>query len=178
MSYWAASRRSPASPARPVRWPHRSVSRPETAGARRGLARDPGRRPEGDACRRCRGAGAVTLPYRAAGILLNGKEADLNQNAGSIERQLRVHSRWVAGTQNMNHTQTWLARVRPRHNPAEKALIANMRDDPHIPWLDSLAAMRHYARQRWPHDPGVQSLITGVWQRYQRWHDRNLESAL
>ena len=120
----------------------------------------------------------MTLPYRAAGILLNGKEADLNQNAGSIERQLRVHSRWVAETQNMNYTQTWLARVRPRHNPAEKALIANMRDDPHIPWLDSLAEMRHYARQRWPHDPGVQSLITGVWQRYQRWHDRNLESAL
>jgi hypothetical protein len=78
----------------------------------------------------------------------------------------------------MNHTQRWLARVRPRHNPAENALIANMRDDPHIPWLNSLAAMRHYARQRWPHDPGVQSLITGVWQRYQRWHDRNLESAL
>ena len=43
----------------------------------------------------------MTLPYRAAGILLNGKEADLNQNAGSIERQLRVHSRWGAGTQNM-----------------------------------------------------------------------------
>ena len=78
----------------------------------------------------------------------------------------------------MNHTQRWLARVRPRHNPAENALIANMRDDPHIPWMNSLAAMRHYARQRWPHDPGVQSLIAGVWQRYQRWHDRNLESAL
>jgi hypothetical protein len=71
----------------------------------------------------------------------------------------------------MNHTQSWLARVRPRHNPAENALIANMREDPHIPWLNSLAAMRHYARQRWPHDPGVQSLITGVWQRYRRWHD-------
>jgi hypothetical protein len=40
----------------------------------------------------------------------------------------------------MNHTQRWLARVRPRHNPAENALIANMRDDPHIPWLNSLAA--------------------------------------
>ena len=145
----------------------------------------------------------MTLPYRAAGILLNGKEADLNQNAGSIERQSRVNGlraidaqvlvtdqalgvqlfellfdRVVAGTQTMNHTQRWLARVRPRHTSAENALIANMRDDPHIPWLDSLAAMRHYARQRWPHDPGVQSLITGVWQRYQRWHDRNLESAL
>ena len=59
----------------------------------------------------------------------------------------------------MNHTQRWLARVRPRHNPAENALIANMRDDPQIPWLNSLAAMRHYARQRWPHDPGVQSLL-------------------
>jgi hypothetical protein len=68
----------------------------------------------------------------------------------------------------MNHTQRWLARVRPRHNPAENALIANMRDDPHIPWLNSLAAMRHYARQRWPQDPGVQSLITGVWQRYHK----------
>jgi hypothetical protein len=55
----------------------------------------------------------------------------------------------------MNHTQRWLARVRPRHNPAENALITNMRDDPHVPWLNSLAAMRHYARQRWPHDPGV-----------------------
>jgi hypothetical protein len=29
-----------------------------------------------------------------------------------------------------------------RHNPAENALIANMRDDPHIPSLNSLAAMR------------------------------------
>jgi hypothetical protein len=37
--------------------------------------------------------------------------------------------RWIlaAGTQNMNHTQRWLAGVRPRHNPAENALIANMR---------------------------------------------------
>jgi hypothetical protein len=26
-------------------------------------------------------------------------------------------------------------RVRPRHNPAENALIANMRDDPNIPSL-------------------------------------------
>jgi hypothetical protein len=53
--------------------------------------------------------------------------------------------RWIlaAGTQN---TQRWLAGVRPRHNPAENALIANMRDDPNIPSLNSLAAMRHYAR--------------------------------
>ena len=78
----------------------------------------------------------------------------------------------------MNYTQRWLARVRPRHNPAENALIANMRDDPHIPWLNSLAAMRHYARQRWPHDPGVQSLIAGVWQRYRRWHDRSSKARL
>ena len=69
----------------------------------------------------------MTLPYRAAGILLNGKEADLKQHAGSVERQSRVHSRWVAGTQNMNYTQRWLARVRPRHTSAENALIANMR---------------------------------------------------
>ena len=61
----------------------------------------------------------------------------------------------------MNHTQRWLAGVRPRHNPAENALIANMRDDPNIPSLNSLAAIRHYARQRWPHDPAVQSLISG-----------------
>jgi hypothetical protein len=57
----------------------------------------------------------------------------------------------------MNDIQRWLAVVRPRHNPAENALIANMRDDPNIPCLNSLAAMRHYARQRWPHDPAVQS---------------------
>ena len=75
----------------------------------------------------------------------------------------------------MNYTQRWLAGVRPRRTSAHNALIANMRDDPHIPWLDRLPALRLYARQRWPHDPGVQSLITGVWQRYQRWHDRNLE---
>ena len=61
----------------------------------------------------------------------------------------------------MNDTQRWLAGVRPRHNPAENALIANMRDDPNIPWLNSLAAMHHYARQRWPNDPAVQSLILG-----------------
>jgi hypothetical protein len=53
--------------------------------------------------------------------------------------------------------------------PAENALIANMRDDANIPWLNSLAATRHYAHLRWPHDPAVQSLITGVWQRYRRW---------
>jgi hypothetical protein len=45
--------------------------------------------------------------------------------------------------------------VRPRHNPAENALIANMRDDPNIPWLNSLAAVHQYARKRWPHDPAV-----------------------
>jgi hypothetical protein len=73
---------------------------------------------------------------------------------------------------DMNDTQRWLAGVRPRHNPAENALIANMRDDPNIPWLSSLAAMRHYARQRWPNDPAVQSLISGVWQRYRRWQAR------
>ena len=28
----------------------------------------------------------------------------------------------------MNQTQRWLAMVRPRHNPAENALIANMRE--------------------------------------------------
>jgi hypothetical protein len=59
----------------------------------------------------------------------------------------------------MNHTERWLAGVRPRHNPAENALIDNMRADPNIPWLNSLAAMQHYARQRWPHDPAIQSLI-------------------
>ena len=78
----------------------------------------------------------------------------------------------------MNHTQRWLARVRPRHNPAENALIANMRDDPNIPWLNSLAAMHQYARQRWPHDPAVESLITGVWQRYRRWEARQCSEAL
>ena len=86
--------------------------------------------------------------------------------------KLSLHWILAAGTQNMNHTQRWLAGVRPRHNPAENALIANMRDDPKIPWLNSLAAMHHYARQRWPHDPAVQSLIPGVWQRYQRWRAR------
>jgi hypothetical protein len=59
----------------------------------------------------------------------------------------------------MNDKQRCLAGLRPRHNPAENALIANMRDDPNIPCLNSLAAMRHYARQRWPHDPAVQPLI-------------------
>ena len=72
-----------------------------------------------------------------------------------------VASFHCAGAQTMNHTQRWLAGVRPRHNPAENALIANMRDDPNIPWLNSLAAMHHYARQRWPNDPAVQSLILG-----------------
>jgi hypothetical protein len=39
--------------------------------------------------------------------------------------------RWVlgAGTPNMNDTQRWLAGLRPRHNPAENTLIANMRDE-------------------------------------------------
>ena len=45
----------------------------------------------------------------------------------------------------MNDTQIWLAGLRPRHNPAENALIAIMRDDPNIPLLNSLGAMRHYA---------------------------------
>jgi hypothetical protein len=72
----------------------------------------------------------------------------------------------------MNPTQKWLARVRPRRNPAEDALIGNMRADPNIPWLDSLAAMHQYARQRWPHDPAAASLIKGVWKRYQRWQAR------
>src|SRR5262245_2370296 len=58
------------------------------------------------------------------------------------------------------------AYARPRHNRTENALIANMRNDSNFPWLNSLAAMRHYARQRWPHDPAVQSLIAGPWQRY------------
>jgi hypothetical protein len=31
--------------------------------------------------------------------------------------------------------------IRPRHNTAQNALIANMRDDPNIPWLNSLAAV-------------------------------------
>ncbi len=72
----------------------------------------------------------------------------------------------------MNPTQRWLAGVRPRHTPAQNALIANMRNDPNIPWLNSLAAMHQYARQRWPHDPAVQSLIPRVWQRYRRWQAR------
>jgi len=69
----------------------------------------------------------------------------------------------------MNDTQIWLAGLRPRHNPAENSLIAIMRDDPNIPLLNSLGAMRHYARHRWPHDAAVQSLIPGLWQRYRRW---------
>jgi hypothetical protein len=77
----------------------------------------------------------------------------------------------------MNPTRRWLAKVRPRHNPAENALIANMRNDPNIPWLNSLAAMHHYARQRWPHDPAVQSLIPGVWQRYRSWQSRQHSDA-
>jgi hypothetical protein len=47
----------------------------------------------------------------------------------------------------MNHTQRWLAVVRPRHNPAENALVHSMRGDPNIPWLNSLAAMQYYARK-------------------------------
>jgi hypothetical protein len=77
----------------------------------------------------------------------------------------------------LNPTRRWLARVRLRHNPAENALIANMRDDPNIPWLNSLAAMHQYARQRWPHDPAVESLIKGVWKRYQRWQARREQDA-
>jgi hypothetical protein len=73
----------------------------------------------------------------------------------------------------MNHTQRWLAVVRPRHNPGENALIHSMRGDPNIPWLKSLAVMQHYARQRWPHDPAIQSLIPGLWQRYRRWEERH-----
>ena len=73
----------------------------------------------------------------------------------------------------MHHTQRWLMVVRRRHNPAENALILSMRDDPNIPLLKSLAAMQHYARQRWPHDPAIQSLIPGLWQRYRRWEERH-----
>jgi hypothetical protein len=85
--------------------------------------------------------------------------------------------RWIlaAGTPNMNDTQRWLAGLRPRHNHAEKTLIANMRDDPNIPSLNSLATMRQYAHQRWPHDPAVQSLLPGLWRRYRRWQYDNSE---
>jgi hypothetical protein len=76
----------------------------------------------------------------------------------------------------MNDTQRWLAGLRPRPRPAEHTLIANMRDDPNIPCLNSLAAMQHYARQRWPHDPVVQSLIPGLWRRYRRWQWDNSEA--
>jgi hypothetical protein len=37
--------------------------------------------------------------------------------------------------------------------------------------------MHQYARQRWPHDPAVESLIAGVWQRYRRWHARDRADA-
>jgi hypothetical protein len=47
----------------------------------------------------------------------------------------------AAGTQSMNPTQRWLAGVRPRHTSAQNVLIANMRNDPNIPWLNSIAAM-------------------------------------
>jgi hypothetical protein len=95
-----------------------------------------------------------------------------NLQAGCIDK---LSVRWVLAAEapNMNDTQRWLVGLRPRHNPAENALIANMRDDPNIPSLNSLAAMRHYARQRWPHDPAVQSLIPALWQRYRRWHNDN-----
>ena len=73
----------------------------------------------------------------------------------------------------MNDTLRWLAVLRPRHNAAENSLIANMRNDANIPSLNSLAAMRHYVRQRWPYDAAVQSLIPGLWQRYRRWHNDN-----
>jgi hypothetical protein len=55
----------------------------------------------------------------------------------------------------MNDTQIWLAGLRPPHTPAENTLIAIMRDDANIPLLNSLGAMRHYARQRWPDDAAV-----------------------
>jgi hypothetical protein len=58
---------------------------------------------------------------------------------------------------------------------AAKTLIANMRDDPNIPCLTSLTAMRHYARQRRAHDPAVQSIIPGLWRRYRRWQYDNSE---
>src|SRR5262245_17045656 len=87
--------------------------------------------------------------------------------------------RWIlpAGTPNMNDTQRWLAGLRPRHNPAEKTLIANMRDDPNISSLNSLATMRQYDRQRWPHDPAVQSIIPVLWRRYLRWQYDNSEGT-
>jgi hypothetical protein len=77
----------------------------------------------------------------------------------------------------MNQTQRWLAAVRPRHNPAENALIANMREDQNIPWLNSLAAMHQYARQRWPHDPAVASLIPGMWLGYRPWQARHSDEG-
>jgi hypothetical protein len=77
----------------------------------------------------------------------------------------------------MNQTQRWLAAVRRRHNPAENALIANMREDQNIPWLNSLAAMHQYARQRWPHDTAVASLIPGMWLRYRRWQARHSDEG-
>ena len=45
----------------------------------------------------------------------------------------------------MNHSRDG-SPGRPRHNPAENALIANMRATTY-PMMNSLAAMRHYARQ-------------------------------
>jgi hypothetical protein len=40
--------------------------------------------------------------------------------------------------------------------------MANQWANPQLlPWLNSLAAMHHYARQRWPHDSAVQALIPG-----------------
>src|SRR5262249_32324167 len=40
---------------------------------------------------------------------------------GRVQRQASI----LCMRQNTNQTQRWLAAVRPRHNPAENALIAN-----------------------------------------------------
>jgi hypothetical protein len=107
---------------------------------------------------------------RAGRTSFIGELTETNLIVGNVKAFIALH---IGSSTNMNRTQRWLAVVRPRHNPAENALIHNMRGDPNIPWLNSLAAMQHYARQRWPHDPAVQSLIPGLWQRYRRWEGRH-----
>jgi hypothetical protein len=96
--------------------------------------------------------------------------------AGYSHQAFHWNGFWAKETTNMNDARRCLAGLSPRHNPAENALLVTMRDDPNVPCLNSLAAMRHYARQRWPHDPAVQSLMPGLWRRHRRWQWDNSEA--
>jgi hypothetical protein len=102
-------------------------------------------------------------PAPAGGVALLSRSAPCLVTTCGPDASTSFSLRWVLAAEapNMNDTQRWLVGLRPRHNPAENALIANMRDDSNIPYLKSLADMRHYARQRWT-PPGTLRLIAGL----------------